>query len=339
MMIQLAESGWLPDSLVRLGIRRLLEKRLHQEQQRSAALQQQLVEGPLAVGQQQANEQHYEVDARFYRQVLGPHLKYSSGYWPDGVDTLAQAEAAMLALTCERAQLQDGQDILEMGCGWGSLTLWMAQHYPASRITAVSNSASQKTFILEQARQRGLDNVAVITADAASFAPQQQFDRIVSVEMFEHLRNHRALFARIHDWLKPAGKVFIHVFCHRQLTYLFENEGSNDWMARYFFTGGMMPGYDWLPACAGELREEQRWQVNGQHYARTLEAWLSQADDKQAQLVPLLDELYGKGEGKRWLQRWRMFFMACAELFDYRGGDEWLVAHYRFAKLPPSAMS
>ncbi|MCG8393049.1 MAG: cyclopropane-fatty-acyl-phospholipid synthase family protein [Pseudomonadales bacterium] len=334
MMIQMAESGLLPDGLVRFGIRRLLGQRLQQERSRQDRhrLELALRQGPVAVGQNEANEQHYEVDARFYEQVLGPYLKYSSAWWPDGVENLADAEAAMLALTCERAELADGQEILELGCGWGSLSLWMAEHYPSSRITSVSNSASQKAFITGKARERGLDNLTVITADASLYRPQQPFDRVVSVEMFEHMRNHTALMDRIHDWLTPGGKLFIHVFCHRNLTYLFEDQGSSDWMARYFFTGGMMPAYDWLPHCAGRLEEEQRWAVNGKHYARTLEAWLALADKNQSGLVSLLDEIYGQGEGKTWLQRWRMFFMACAELFDYGDGEEWFVAHYLFAR-------
>ena len=333
MIIQMAESGWLPDPLVRFGIRRLLGRRLQQEHERKPeALTEALSAAPVAVEQDAANEQHYEVDARFYEKVLGPHLKYSSGYWPSEDSTLAEAEAAMLALTCERAELANGQNILEMGCGWGSLTLWMAEHYPGSQITAISNSASQREFILQRASERGLDNVTVVTADAATFTPQEQFDRVVTVEMFEHMRNHRTLMARIHDWLVPGGKLFVHVFCHRELTYLFEDKGDSDWMARNFFSGGMMPSWDWLPECAGQLQEDQRWAVNGTHYARTLEAWLVLADTHQQTLIPLLDELYGAGEGKRWLQRWRMFFMACAELFNYGEGDEWFVAHYRFAR-------
>ncbi len=333
MIIQMAESGLLPDPLVRFGIRRLLGKRLQQEHERKPqALNEVLGTSPVAVDQDAANEQHYEVDARFYEKVLGPHLKYSSGYWPSETSTLAEAEAAMLALTCERAELADGQNILEMGCGWGSLTLWMAEHYPGSQITAISNSASQREFILARANERGLSNLEVITADAAAFTPDKQFDRVVSVEMFEHMRNHRTLMARIHDWLVPGGKLFVHVFCHRELTYLFEDKGSNDWMARNFFSGGMMPSWDWLPECAGKLQEEQRWAVNGTHYGRTLEAWLVLADRHQKTLIALLDELYGAGEGRRWLQRWRMFFMACAELFNYGEGDEWFVAHYRFAR-------
>ncbi|WP_101674926.1 SAM-dependent methyltransferase [Alloalcanivorax mobilis] len=335
MIIRLAESGLLPDILIRGGIRHLLGKRLAGEQsrhQQQDALLEELSRGPVAIAQQQANEQHYEVDARFYERVLGPRLKYSSALWPEGVNDLAGAEQAMLALSAERAGLADGQDILELGCGWGSLTLWMGERYPGSRVTAVSNSSTQRAWIMEQARVRGLNNVQVITADAATFDPRARYDRVVSVEMFEHMRNHRELTSRIAGWLKPDGKLFVHVFCHRQLTYLFETEGASNWMGRYFFTGGVMPSFDWLPRCATDLALEQSWAVNGSHYGRTLEAWLANADARRGELVALLDEGYGKGQGALWLQRWRMFFMACAELFNYGGGDEWFVAHYVFQR-------
>jgi len=321
--------------LVRGGIRHLLKRRLSQESGRredQERLFQELSRGPVAIAQDEANEQHYEVDSRFYDQVLGPHLKYSSGYWGDGVTDLAGAEEAMLALTGERAELANGQEILELGCGWGSLTLWMAAHYPGSRITAVSNSASQKAWITERAAERGLDNLRVITADVTVFQPERRYDRVVSVEMFEHMRNHRELMRRIHDWLNPGGKLFVHIFVHRELTYLFETQGASNWMGRYFFTGGVMPAFDWLPRCAGELALEDRWAVNGRHYGRTLEAWLAKADDHRRPLIRLLEEGYGEGEGAVWLQRWRMFFMACAELFNYGGGDEWFVGHYRFRR-------
>ncbi|MBF5056935.1 hypothetical protein Y5W_02229 [Alcanivorax sp. 521-1] len=335
MIIRMAESGLLPDRLVRGGIRHLLKRRLSQESGRredQERLFQELSRGPVAIAQDEANEQHYEVDSRFYDQVLGPHLKYSSGYWGEGVTDLAGAEEAMLALTGERAELANGQEILELGCGWGSLSLWMAAHYPGSRITAVSNSASQKAWITERAAERGLDNLRVITADVTVFQPEQRYDRVVSVEMFEHMRNHRELMRRIHDWLNPGGKLFVHIFVHRELTYLFETQGASNWMGRYFFTGGVMPAFDWLPRCAGELALEDRWAVNGRHYGRTLEAWLAKADDHRRPLIRLLEEGYGEGEGAVWLQRWRMFFMACAELFNYGGGDEWFVGHYRFRR-------
>lgn len=335
MMIRLAESGLMPDRLLRGGIRYLLGRRLAEEQQRREQqdrLLEDLSSGPVAVAQDEANEQHYEVDSRFYDKVLGPRLKYSSAIWPDGVETLEQAEDAMLALTCERAELAEGQDILELGCGWGSLTLWMGEKYPGSHITAVSNSATQRAWIMARAAERGLDNVQVITADATVFRPEGTYDRVVSVEMFEHMRNHRELMGRIAAWLKPDGKLFVHIFCHRDLTYLFETDGEDNWMGRYFFTGGVMPSYDWLPRCAEALKLDQRWAVNGRDYARTLEAWLKNADRQRKTLIPLLDEGYGAGQGAVWLQRWRMFFMACAELFNYGEGEEWFVAHYLFSR-------
>ncbi|GAA5136008.1 SAM-dependent methyltransferase [Alloalcanivorax gelatiniphagus] len=335
MIIRMAESGLLPDRLIRAGIHRLLRKRLDQEERRGddqAQLLERLSRGPIAVAQKEANEQHYEVDARFYEKVLGACLKYSSGYWDERATTLADAEKSMLALTCERAGLDDGQDILELGCGWGSLSLWMAEHYPDSRITAISNSATQRAWITARAARLGLTNLRVLTADVTRFQPEQRFDRVVSVEMFEHMRNHTELMRRVHDWLRPGGKLFVHIFCHRSLTYLFETEGASNWMGRYFFTGGVMPAYDWLPRCAGALTEEQRWPVNGRHYGRTLEAWLANADQRRDELVALLDEGYGEGEGALWLQRWRMFFMACAELFNYGDGEEWFVGHYLFRR-------
>ncbi|MCC4308004.1 cyclopropane-fatty-acyl-phospholipid synthase family protein [Alcanivorax marinus] len=337
MIIRMAESGLLPDRLIRAGIHRLLRKRLHQEERRGdqqPRLLEELSRGPIAVAQDEANEQHYEVDSRFYEKVLGPHLKYSSGYWDGPSSTLAEAEKSMLALTCERAGLDDGQDVLELGCGWGSLSLWMAEQYPDSRITSISNSATQRAWITARAARLGLTNLRVLTADVARFQPDQCFDRVVSVEMFEHMRNHSELMRRVHDWLRPGGKLFVHIFCHRSLTYLFETEGASNWMGRYFFTGGVMPAYDWLPRCAGALVEEQRWAVNGRHYGRTLEAWRDNADRRRDELVALLDEGYGAGEGALWLQRWRMFFMACAELFNYGDGEEWFVGHYLFRRHP-----
>lgn len=331
--IILAESGLLPDRMLRWGIRRLLAQRLRETQQcqRSAAEWIDcLSQRPLAEATEAANAQHYEIPADYFRKVLGPHLKYSSGYWTDASESLEQAEAAMLRLSCERAKLADGQAILELGCGWGSLSLWMATHYPASAITAVSNSHSQRAYIESQARARGLSNLHVITCDINEFEPEQAFDRIVSVEMFEHVRNHRQLFQRLRNWLHPQGQLFVHIFTHRRHTYLFDDRGAKDWMARHFFTGGIMPAADLLPTAASGFTEAARWTVNGRHYSQTLEAWLKLHDRHAAELRSCLQPCYGQ-HTELWLQRWRMFYMACAELFAYNDGHEWCVTHYRFS--------
>ncbi|MDS4019849.1 MAG: cyclopropane-fatty-acyl-phospholipid synthase family protein [Candidatus Competibacter sp.] len=338
--IELMERGYVPDWLTRIGIRRLLGERLRAEdvgddRAREATLARLIAElrdGPIALHAGAANEQHYEVPADFFRRVLGPRLKYSSCWWPDEVKDLETAEAAMLALTCERAELGFDQDILELGCGWGPLTLWMAEFYPDSRIVAVSNSSSQREFIEEQCRARALPNVRVITADMNDFHTDRRFDRVVSVEMFEHMRNYRELMGRIHAWLKPGGKLFVHIFTHRRLAYPFETEGEDNWMGRYFFTGGLMPSRDLLPRFQGDLRLEEQWHFNGRHYQRTLEAWLANQDRHRKEILALFRATYGPEQAERWFQRWRVFFMACAELFGYRNGEEWGVSHYRFGK-------
>jgi cyclopropane-fatty-acyl-phospholipid synthase len=286
----------------------------------------------IAVETAAANEQHYELPAAFFEQVLGANLKYSSCWWGEGVTTLDQAEERMLQLTCERAELADGQNILELGCGWGSLTVWMARHYPQAHITAVSNSASQREYINSRCRQAGLHNVEVITADANEFSTDKRFDRVVSVEMFEHMRNYSQLLRRISDWLVPGGKLFVHIFCHRSLMYPFTTDDEYDWMGRYFFTGGLMPSEHTLLYFQDHLKIDEQWRVSGEHYEKTSNAWLARMDARREQILPVLAGVYGDAEAKRWLQRWRMFFMAVAELFGYAGGTEWIVGHYRFSK-------
>jgi len=336
-LIRLAESGRLPDPLLRLGIRRLLKKRLasleHNGETTESFLHR-LADQPVAVQTDDANQQHYEVPTRFFLKVLGPRLKYSSCIWPEGVDTLANAENAMLDLTCQRAQLEDRMDILELGCGWGSLTLWMAERFPNARILAVSNSETQRAHIETQAVDRGCCNVQVHTCDVNDFDPGQTFDRIVSVEMFEHMRNPGALLERAAGWLAPKGKLFLHVFTHNGAPYLFTDHGNaDDWMSRHFFSGGMMPSPDLLPAAAAKsLDLEEEWVVNGRHYARTLEAWLQRQDAARDTLLPLFEKTRGPDGAAVAFQRWRMFWMACSELFNYRGGREWPVHHYRFAR-------
>jgi cyclopropane-fatty-acyl-phospholipid synthase len=334
------EQGLLPDAVIRAGIRRLCERRLGEiaadDCERAAAAADRLVRAmdgsPMALVPELANEQHYEVPADFFGLVLGPHRKYSSAWWPPGANDLAGAEAAALASTCERAGLADGQDILELGCGWGSLTLWMAGRYPGSRITAVSNSRSQRAWIESEAARRGIANVRVLTADMNGFDAGARFDRVVSVEMFEHMRNWRAMFARVHGWLVPGGRFFMHVFCHRSTPYLFLDRGPSDWMGRHFFSGGMMPSDDLALRFQGALSLLGRWRWDGRHYERTANAWLDNLDARRSTALPVLARCYGEAQAEQWLQRWRIFFMACAELFGFRNGQEWWVSHYLFER-------
>ena len=340
LAVELTESGYVPDSLVRRGIRKLLRQRLeeihasdieHMAEEQNAFVQHMNNAG-IAMLPELANEQHYEVPQEFYKSVLGPHGKYSCCYWPNGVDKLADAEQAGLELTCERAAIEDGMSILELGCGWGSLTLWMAGRYPNSSITAVSNSQSQGEYIRNSARELGLENVEIITADMNDFNTDKEFDRVVSVEMFEHMRNYRELFKRIHGWLASEGKFFMHIFVHRSVPYLFEDKDSSDWMSRYFFSGGMMPSDDLPMHFQDELKLEKRWRWNGCHYQKTSEAWLQNLDANRDALWPVLENTYGHDFAKMWFMRWRMFFLAVAELFGYRDGNEWFVSHYLFSK-------
>jgi cyclopropane-fatty-acyl-phospholipid synthase len=338
-VIDWAERGWLPDTLVRFGIRQLLRRRLR-EQPRDCearmAARERLLEAmraaPVALSTQEANEQHYEVPAEYFRQCLGAHLKYSCCQWDEGVRDLDAAEARMLALTCERAGLANGQRILELGCGWGSLSLWMAAQYPQSRIVSVSNSQSQRRFIEASRDARGLTNLEVITADMNAFEPPETgFDRIVSVEMFEHMRNWERLLHRASAWLKPGGWAFLHVFCHRDTAYFFESQGADNWMGRYFFRDGLMPAADLPRHFQRDLRLLRQWNVNGRHYARTCNAWLERQDAARAPILALFEETYG-AEAARWFQRWRMFYMACAELFDFDHGNEWFVTHLLYER-------
>lgn len=339
-MITLAERNMVPDRMIRFGIRRLLRQRLRDEQANDAGdralrdqkLLDELRQSPIAIETDAANEQHYEIPADFYQTVLGKHLKYSACYWNEATDTLDQAEEQMLNLYLERADLADHQEILELGCGWGSLTLWMARRFPHSTITAVSNAGSQRAYILRRAAEQGLTNIEVITCDVNRLSLKQRFDRIVSVEMFEHMRNYENLLARIAGWLEPDGLLFVHIFCHRSLAYPFETEGDNNWMGRYFFTGGLMPARDTLLHFQKDLRLQSQWDLSGTHYQKTAEAWLRKLDRHRSENLPLFVRIYGDKHARLWLQRWRIFFMACAELFGYRSGDEWMVAHYRFAR-------
>jgi cyclopropane-fatty-acyl-phospholipid synthase len=340
LLIDLAESRLVPDAVIRAGIRRLVSMRLSEEgagepqarEERSQRLLRELADSRIALETEAANAQHYEVPSSFFQLVLGRHLKYSCAYWDDRVTDLDAAEAAMLHLYAERAALADGQSVLDLGCGWGSFTLWAAERYPDSRFTAVSNSLGQRRYIEWQVRSRGLENVQVITADINALALPGGYDRIVSVEMFEHVRNYALLLNRIAGWLADDGKLFVHIFCHRNLLYPFVAEGDANWMARHFFTGGLMPAADTLLFFQDDLRIERRWTLSGTHYQQTARAWLDNLDRRRDSVAESLTDAYGERDVARWVQRWRMFFMACEEQFGYAHGAEWLVCHFRFGK-------
>jgi cyclopropane-fatty-acyl-phospholipid synthase len=339
---KLLVNNQIPDFLIRMGIRKYLKQRLREENKGSEEAQQRhllqfintLKSSPIAVNTADANEQHYEVPTEFYQYCLGENLKYSCGFWKPGVMDIDISERDMLELTCERAELENGQNVLELGCGWGSLSLFMAAKYPGSIFTVVSNSRTQKQHIDEQSFLRNIQNLKVITADMNTFHTDEKFDRIVSVEMFEHMRNYKLLMQKVASFLDDHGKVFVHIFTHKEFAYLFEVKDETDWMSKYFFSGGVMPSNDLLLHFNDDLNMEKQWLVNGTHYAKTSEAWLNNMDIHRDEIMPLFEQTYGKDEALKWWVYWRIFYMSCAELWNYDDGNEWMVSHYLFHKIP-----
>ena len=340
LLILLAEKGLLPDAIIRIGIKRLCRQRLVEASSSNQTIMEQehsawidvLKESPIALVPEKANEQHYEVPPRLFELVLGDRLKYSSGLWPEGVSSLDESEVAMLKLTIQRAGLVDGQDVLELGCGWGSLTLFMAECFPKSKITAVSNSNDQRQFIEARCEERNLKNVEIITADMNDFETAKLFDRVVSIEMFEHMRNYEKLLGRVNVWLKNKGKLFVHIFSHQKIAYPFEDNDDADWMAREFFSGGQMPSHRLLMSFPGQMKIEKDWRVSGTHYEKTSLAWLQKMDKNKAEVLELFKKTYGESDANSWFQRWRIFFMSCEVLFGFNRGSEWGVSHYLFEK-------
>jgi cyclopropane-fatty-acyl-phospholipid synthase len=336
---RLLERGLIPDlvlrRIVRARVKGLVEdfERIGPDARaaRERAVLDRLDSGPIAVETDEANRQHYDVPPEFFRLVLGPRMKYSCCLWPPSVHGLGEAEETMFSLTAERADLGDGQSILDLGCGWGSLALWAGERYPHSRVVALSNSLEQGSFIERRCQARGIRNVEVVTAEVGQFAPGRRFDRIVSVEMFEHLRNHGELMRRIAGWLQPDGRLFVHVFCHRRQVYEFDAGGTGSWMARHFFCGGMMPSWDYLTFYQEHLGLADRWQVGGEHYALTLRAWLANLDRRRDRVLPVLERTYGADLAGLRLAHWRLFFIACEETFALASGTEYCVGHYLFA--------
>ncbi len=338
------EMGLVPDSVIRAGIRRLLERKRQEirsgDVDYAANITNRFVEmmnsSPIALVPERANEQHYEVPAEFFSEVLGDRRKYSCAYWPKHVGSLDEAEIAALEVTAERAEIRDGMQVLDLGCGWGSLSLWIAEHYPNATVTSVSNSSSQRDFIMATAKSRGLDNIQAHVCDMNDFEAPGSYDRVVSLEMFEHMRNWGTLFGKINGWLKPGGRFFMHIFVHRTTPYEYIDRSESDWMTRYFFAGGIMPSADLPLRFAGDLPIDKRWAWNGKNYAKTCNAWLERMDSRKDRIMPILEATYGESDADRWWMRWRMFFMACAELFDTGTGDEWYVGHYLFRKASDS---
>jgi cyclopropane-fatty-acyl-phospholipid synthase len=339
--------GWVPDFMIRGSIRKRLSQTIHEESKKGQThgpnrildFVDELKRAPIAVSTQEESKKPLEMPPRFFETILGRGMKYSSGYWREGVVNLDLSESDMLETTLWRAEIVDGHNILELGCGWGSLSLLAAFRFPNSRVTAVSNSSLQKSYIEQKAAERGITNLTVITADMNQFETDEKYDRVVSIEMFEHMRNYEKLLDKISSWLTPEGKLFVHLFCHHKYAYLYESSNRRDWIARYFFKGGIMPSENLLLYFDNKFQIENRWKIPGTHYQKTCRAWLERMDKNKDGILQIFREVYGAKDAKRWMSRWRVFFMSCEELFGYKNGEEWYVTHYLLKKKTPQESS
>ncbi|WP_412463243.1 SAM-dependent methyltransferase [Halobacteriovorax sp. RT-2-6] len=336
ILMNAAERGYIPDPLIRMGIRKLIKQRKDEinknlEFHKSGIIND-FNKSLIAEDVDKANEQHYELPPEFFKLVLGANLKYSSALFDNGITSLDEAESAMLEKYCERAQIVDGMDILELGCGWGSLSLFLARKFPNSKITAISNSNGQREFIEERIKERSLNNLEIKTCDINDFNIENKFDRIVSIEMFEHMRNYYSLFKKVASWLKDDGRLFIHIFCHKDASYFFETQGEDNWMGRYFFTGGVMPSFDLFEKVQDSFKLVEKWKVNGANYQETSEQWFLNMEKKRSEIMKVMANTYGEDQANIWFHRWKIFFASCAELFGYDNGEEWFVGHFLFEK-------
>lgn len=338
--INQVEKGNIPDFLVKAGIRNLCSERLKWAKKQgpdgikkhNLEWVEKLKNSPIALVPEKANEQHYEVPPEFFVKSLGENLKYSCGYWESGAQNLDESEIDMLDMYLNRSELKDGMDILELGCGWGSLTFHMAKQYPKSKITAVSNSNDQRKFIQSKCAELKIDNIDVITCDMNDFTIDKKFDRVVSIEMFEHMRNYKELLKRVSSFMKDGAKLFVHIFSHKSMVYPYEDRGPSDWMAREFFSGGLMPSHDLLSHFQDDLKLESSWKINGVNYKKTSYAWLNKMDANKNDVIEIFKKTYGEDTAFIWYNRWRIFFMACGEMFGLKNGEEWGVSHYLFSK-------
>ncbi|MES2198059.1 MAG: cyclopropane-fatty-acyl-phospholipid synthase family protein [Pseudomonadota bacterium] len=327
-MIGTAERVPLPDVIIRAAIQRLCSRTATRLASASAESDAAFASAMAARATGEADARHDQVPATFFAQVLGPNRKYSSCFYKEPASTLQEAEEEALRQTIEHADLADGQAILELGCGWGSLALAMARRFPNAEITAVSHAPSQREHIEQVAASRGLKNIRVVTADINGFEPGRQFDRIVSVEMFEHIMNWRELMLRLRSWLNPNGRFFMHIFTHRAGAYWFDRAKGEDWVAPHFFSGGMMPSHHLIRQYADLFEVEKEWRWSGTHYQRTALDWLANFDARHDEIEAILRGVYGS-DTPLWMRRWRWFLLATSGLFGYAEGSEWGVSHYR----------